>query len=131
MAAAFKLGTTIVPVPEPVVPSADPENELATGEQWDAVEIETERNGMLIGARSLALPRVWVVTWSDLSDSAVLALRTFWVARDFLLLPTGDGGNELPVRWIENEFQPKRLTRGLAQWELTATLMATGALAVA
>jgi len=99
------------PVPVPTVYLGS--DDLRERERVDRAGPEHFRHGVLVDARTWAEVGRWNVVHRGLTATEVAALRSFWQARIFNLLPTGDVmGVAIPVIWKTREWNPKRIRGG-------------------
>lgn len=82
------------------------------------------RSGAPIAARVWAERRRWHLVYRAIDLTAVTALRAFWRARRFRLLPaSGEEGTYWVVRWEQKDFHPQRLRGGQDLYNLTLDLV--------
>lgn len=109
-------GSVYPPVPVPTVYLGS--DDLRIRDRIDRAGPEHFRHGVLVGARTWAEVSRWNVVHRGLMPAQVAALRVFWQARIFNLLPTGDVmGTSIPVIWKTREFAPRRIRGGRYELE--------------
>jgi len=88
-------------------------DDLAESRRKVASEIVLQRNGIPVSVRPIATRRRWRVQHNALTAAQVELLQDYFEARTFELLPAGDRGNSVVVRWVETDFSPNQIKSGL------------------
>jgi len=77
-----------------------------------AGEILHTRMGIPVSVRAWTSVNRWRVNFNAISESDLPDIQVYFDARVFNLLPTGDPGISILVRWVDVEFAPKYLFPG-------------------
>ena len=101
------------PAWEPLVlPTLEaPSDDIQASRRRFAAEIVHRRNGLIIGARKLAVARKWKLKFHALTTDVLDPFIPYFEDRFFWLLPYGaDGATRIFVHWVEDEFGAKLVT---------------------
>lgn len=96
-------------LPTLVVPSDD----LTKSNRPVRADIVHERLGVTVAARKWAVRRKWHVAHAAITQAEIDQLLAFHAEGRFYLLPTGDPGFPIPVRWVGAEPGLTPLRNGL------------------
>ncbi|HOX27427.1 MAG TPA: hypothetical protein PLU44_16895 [Candidatus Krumholzibacteria bacterium] len=88
-------------------------DDLRTRDRVEIAGPQHERHGVVIGQRTWAEIGRWRVIHRGLESEQLTALKTYWSARIFNLLPDGNPtGSVIPVLWRTREWNPTRVRGG-------------------
>ena len=87
-------------------------DDLTEDHRRKAAEIVLYRLGAPVSVRKWTSFRRWRINFNDLAEGNLSDLKTFFDARLFNLLPTGDPAIGYYVHWVDAEFAPVYVSPG-------------------